>query len=88
MNAQRRKQIEEAKAILESLKDGLQSAFDLIESITADEQEYKDNMPESMQDGEKGEKVSTAIDALEEASSAIESFDLDDIIGQLETAGE
>lgn len=59
MNQERRKQIEEAKSILESARD--------------DEQEYFDNMPDSLKDGEKGEKAQTAIDALDEAISACET---------------
>lgn len=60
MNDARRKQIEEAKVLL-------QKAVNLLEQARDDEQEAYDNMPESFQEGEKGEKAQQAIDALEDA---------------------
>lgn len=61
MNASRRKRIEEAKGILESVRD--------------EEQEAYDNMPENFQNGERGEKSQAAIDALENAISELEGIE-------------
>lgn len=52
-----------------------------IEDILSDEQDYFDNMPESFQNGDKGDKAQEAISNLESAS-------LDDIISSLEAAAE
>ncbi len=69
MNKERRKEINQIIAELEDLKSR-------IESVLEEEQEYLDNMPESFQDGEKGEKAQAAIDALEYAVQSIEeTFD-------------
>lgn len=55
MNKQRRKDIEDVRARLEELRDE-------IEALKNDEEEYYDNMPESFQNGERGEKAQEAID--------------------------
>lgn len=65
MNNDRRKRIQE---IRESLLD-LQAD---LEKIKDEEQEAYDNLPESFQDGEKGEKMSEAIDNLDYAFSSLE----------------
>ncbi|WP_140427035.1 hypothetical protein [Ensifer aridi] len=44
-----------------------------IESLMSDEQDYYDNMPESFQNGEKGERAQSAIDALQEAYDSCET---------------
>ena len=66
MNKQRRKaldaimgKIDEAKAELENLRD--------------EEQEYFDNMPQSFQQGDKGQKAESAISYMEDAISELES---------------
>lgn len=76
MNKDRRKAIAKAQASLEEIKGE-------IEMLRDEEQEYRDALPESMADGEKGEKADTAIAALEEAVSQIE-----EAIDQLTEAAE
>lgn len=53
MNAERRKRLQEAEAILVSVLNDEQDAFD--------------NLPEAFQEGERGEAIQQAIDALEQA---------------------
>jgi len=76
MNDERRKNIAKAR-------DLLTEARVLIETARDEEQEYYDNMPESFQSGDKGEKASAAADALGEVASELEDFD-----GKLEEAAE
>ena len=52
-----------------------------IEEIKDEEQEAYDNLPESLQDGEKGEKMTDAVDNLDSAYSSLE-----DAIGYLDEA--
>lgn len=99
MNKDRRKSIEKncaelAKAV-EAFKlrlGELQADFgetfadlrNAIEQDKDDEQEYKDNMPESMQDGEKGQAADQAIeylDAAYEKASALADVFEDDTLG-------
>lgn len=74
--------VEEVKALLETIKDD-------IESAQADEQEYFDNMPESLQGGEKGSDAEAAINEMQAAADAVGDvidaldIDLDDVITQI-----
>ena len=72
MNKQRRKAIEEIIEQLGILKDEL-------DTIAEEEQEAYDNLPEGIQDSERGEAMNEAADDLYQAQS-----DLDDIISTLQ----
>lgn len=74
MNKDRRKRIQDIKDQLIDLQTD-------IEEIKDEEQEAYDNLPESLQDGEKGEKMYDAIDNLDSAYSSLE-----DVIGYLDEA--
>lgn len=50
----------------------LNQAQSIIEECRDEEQEYYDNMPESFQNGERGEAALAAIDMMESALSEIE----------------
>ena len=58
MNNTRRKQLEALIERIEVIKEEL-------EVLKDEEQEYYDNMPDAFRDGEKGEKASQIIDALD-----------------------
>lgn len=72
MNKQRRKW-------LQNIIDALENQKQEIESLTMEEQEAFDNMPESLQDSERGQTMSDNIDNLESANS-----DLEDVINNLQ----
>ncbi len=76
MNAQRRKWINSVWDKLDELKSE-------IESIMEEEQEAYDNLPESIQDGERGEKMQEAIDNLSNSMDSI-----DEAISYLESSVE
>ena len=65
MNAQRRRQILRAVDLIEQAREILQNA-------TEEEAEAFDNMPESLQDSERGQKMLEYIDSLETAVSQLE----------------
>lgn len=65
MNKQRRKQIEDVKRKIEELREE-------VETIRDEEQEYYDNMPESIQLGEKGDQAEYAISYLDEVIEALD----------------
>lgn len=90
MNNDRRKALQEAIAKLADVKDILSEIEGIVETAKSEEQEYKDNMPEGLQQGEKGEKADAAIDALESAYSNLETIasELDEFEGYIETATE
>ncbi len=76
MNAARRSEIQNIAAALNEQLSALQQ-------VAADEQEYFDNMPESLQQGEKGQKAEEAAQALQEAADELENQ-----ISNIEAAAE
>ena len=73
MNKARRKALDEVLSKIEEAKE-------LLENLQAEEEEYRDNMPENLQGSERYEaadaavdNMSSAVDALDEAISSIES---------------
>ena len=65
MNKDRRKQLSEIQSKLAELRD-------MIDTVLEAEQEAFDNLPESLQESERGEAMQAAIDAME---SAMDSCD-------------
>jgi len=74
MNKTRRNQLKEAIKLLEH-------AMSVISAMADEEQEAFDNMPESLQDGERGEQMQDYISSLEDMSFSIEELmtDLEEI---------
>lgn len=73
MNKARRKALDEVISKIEEAKE-------LLENLQAEEEEYRDNIPENLQGSERYEaadaavdNMSSAVDALDEAISSIES---------------
>ncbi|KQW19737.1 MULTISPECIES: hypothetical protein [Pseudomonas] len=76
MNNKRRKRIAEICAQIETLKAQLENANSLkdeIEVLQGEEQESFDNLPESLQQGDKGQAMEQAVEALEEAAEQLEN---------------
>ena len=71
MNKARRKEIERAILVIESVQLSLESLVD-------EEQEAFDNLPESIQGSERGDDMETAISILEDQRS-----NLDDVLNEL-----
>lgn len=100
MNKDRRKEldaimdaIEAQREKLDNLKEAFADIVESIESVRDDEQEYFDNMPESLQAGEKGMNAEAAVSQLEDAISAAREIadleaDMDAIIQALDAAKE
>lgn len=56
MNQQRRKKLAELRDRLSELQGQVTTVAEELQDVCQEEQEYLDNMPESLQDGEKGQK--------------------------------
>lgn len=69
------------RARIQALIDKLYEIQSDVDSIKDEEQEYYDNMPESIQCGERGDKAQEAIDNLDYAYSSF-----DEVIEYLEEA--
>jgi len=68
MNNQRRKEI---KAVL----DELAALRSRVEDLQNEEQDYFDNMPENLQQSERGEKAEQAASRLEDALTAFDEIE-------------
>lgn len=66
MNKQRREAIE-------AIRQRLDDIIGEVETLKDEEQDYLDNMPENMQQGEKGSQAETAVEALTDACESINS---------------
>lgn len=76
MNNTRRKNLRGLIEKTEGIKQG-------IEELRTEEEEYYNNMPSSVQDGEKGDRAQTVIEYLDEAITAA-----GDVIENLTSAAE
>lgn len=68
MNAQRRKRIATVEALLSQARD-------LLEEIASEEREAFENLPDSLQDSERGFHMQDILDALEQGVGDIESME-------------
>jgi len=66
MNAERRKEIARASAMIEEAKS-------ILEQCRDDEEDYYSNMPDSIRDGEKGDKAQEAFEKLGEVVDSLDS---------------
>lgn len=66
MNNVRRKQIREAMELI-------QQAYEILSAVTEEEQEAFDNLPESLQESEKGEQIEQNVEELEEVCDNLDS---------------
>jgi len=76
MNKLRRKSLQEIIDKMQEIRSGLETHYD-------EEREYRDNIPENLQDSERYEISDNAVDALDAAMS-----DLDSAIENIESAIE
>lgn len=84
MNRERRKdlaaiikKLEELDALREEIKEQL-------EAVRDEEQEALDNMPESLQDSERGQQMQEYIDAMDESLYSLEEIDVEGMMDQLQ----
>lgn len=86
MNNERRKDIARAKSRLEEIQIQIDELIGDIENIRDAEQGAFDAMPESFQEGDRGQTIQEAIDGLENALSELEGMGLTDAGDYLENA--
>lgn len=89
MNNERRKAL---TALADKLENEIAGLLDELrselETLRDEEQDYYDNMPESFQNSDRGERASAAVDALTNAIDDMENFDVSNIVGQINEACE
>lgn len=68
MNKERRKRVNDIKEQLLNIRSEIEATKD-------EEQDAFDNLPESFQGGEKGDKMNEAIENLDQACSSLDEID-------------
>lgn len=93
MNNQRRKslkqlikQLEGLTENFEELKSQVEDVVTEIEYLRDEEEEAYNNLPEGIQDGERGERMQETIDSLDSATGQLEDVDVDDILSYINDA--
>lgn len=86
MNNERRKTLADLHKRLDNLRGEIEAIRDELESIKDEEQEYFDNMPESFQQGERGQRAEEVIGYLETAWYVLEALDFDEILSSIDEA--
>lgn len=84
MNAARRKELKKALELLREAQDLLVQASDMIEEIKSEEEESFDNLPECLQESERGEHMQECIDNLDEIYYMINEVDFESIESMVE----
>lgn len=79
MNKARRKELAQIVAKLEELEALHMEIKKELEAVRDDEQEALDNLPESLQESERGEQMQEYIDAMESALDDLEQLDIKEI---------
>lgn len=86
MNATRRKALGQAIDLIEKFKSDFEELKSIVEAAASEEREYYDNMPENMQNGDKGQQADTAAEALEDVQSTLDGIDFDDLSSKIDDA--
>ena len=84
MNNERRKQLKAIAKQLGTIADNLEEQQILLEQVYDDESEAFDNMPESLQESDRGIEMEEGIAVLEEQKDAVATM-VDDIRDIIET---
>lgn len=86
MNAQRRKALADLMDRLTPLAATITDIKDALESIRDEEQDSFDNMPEGLQQSDRGQASEEAISTLDSAIDDLENFDIDNIVSSIDEA--
>lgn len=74
-------QLDELSTVLETVKEALQD-------VLTEEQEAYDNLPEGLQETERGQQMQEYIEALEGVVDSLGDLDVEDLYGTIEEIAE
>ena len=83
MNATRRKSLRIIVTKMEALDSLRQEILDLLQEVKDEEQESLDNLPEGLQESERGQLMQEYIDTMESADCELSYIDLEGMIDLL-----
>ena len=80
------KQLAELYERLDVFKSDSQEISAALEEIRYEEEESYDNLPESLQESEKGEGIQEHIESLESAIEEVDNIDIEEALNYIEMA--
>lgn len=83
MNKARRKDLAQVVRMLEELDALREEIRERLASVQEEEEEAFDNLPESLQESERGEQMKEYIYTMEEVTGELDLFDVEDLADQL-----
>lgn len=83
MNNTRRKRLSFVLAKLEELDSLRELTRELLSDVLTEEQEALDNLPESLQESERGQQMQEYIDIMEEVTGELDLMDIESLADQL-----
>lgn len=83
MNAKRRKALAAVITRLEELDSMREEIREQLYEVIAEEQEALENMPESLQESDRGQQMQEYIDTMENVTGELDLLDIESLIDQL-----
>ena len=84
MNRQRRKDLKSVIENLEVLHDTIEEISECLQNIRDEEEEAFENLPESLQESERGQQMQEYIDTMESVIDLLNEFDSAELIDPIE----
>jgi hypothetical protein len=86
MNNARRKELKAAISLAEEVKANLDCLEEILTVCKEEEEECYDNLPEGLQESDKGDRIQEAIDTLDDAINSLDEIrdNVDSLITQID----
>ena len=88
MNRNRRKSLRTILGQMDELSTVLETVKEALQDVLNEEQEAYDNLPEGLQESDRGQQMQEYIDALEGVVDSLGELDIEDLYGTIEEIAE
>ena len=88
MNKIRRKSLRTILGQMDELSTVLETVKEALQDVLNEEQEAYDNLPEGLQESDRGQQMQEYIDALEGVVDSLGELDIEDLYGTIEEIAE
>ena len=88
MNRIRRKSLKAVLGQMDELSTALETVKEALQDVLNEEQEAYDNLPEGLQESDRGQQMQEYIDALEGVVDSLGELDIEDLYGTIEEIAE
>lgn len=88
MNRIRRKSLRTILGQMDELSTVLETVKEALQDVLNEEQGAYDNLPEGLQESDRGQQMQEYIDALEGVADSLGELDIEDLYGTIEEIAE